>query len=201
MEYRSSAHWRATREWVLAIDADEVLTPELQREIGEMLDSDPREIAYCLPWAVTIFGKRLDYGRSARAPLRLFRREGARFSDCIVHEKVLLPKGKVGRMSGRLLHYTHRDFGETLYKNANYAWLGAQKRHAAGKTGGGLFGAALRGIAVFFQVYILRGGILDGGVGFLMAVMYSQVAFNKYAGLWTLNRKDYMAARGEKEEK
>jgi O-antigen ligase len=190
----------ATGEWVLAIDADEMLTPELQREIGAMLDSDPREVAFCLPWAVTIFGKRLDYGRSARAPLRLFRREGSRFTDSMVHEKVILPKGKIGRMKGRLLHYTHRDFGETLYKNAHYAWLGAQQRHAAGKSGGGLLGAALRGIAVFFQVYILRGGVLDGGVGFLMAVMYSQVAFNKYAGLWTLNRQDRLAARTKREE-
>jgi O-antigen ligase len=186
---------KATGEWVLAIDADEALTAELQNEIGAMLASDPPEVAYRLPWAVTIFGKRLDYGRSARAPLRLFRREGSRFTDAMVHETVILPPGKIGKMKGRLLHYTHRDFGETLYKNAHYAWLGAQQRHAAGKTGGGLVGASLRGVAVFLQVYILRGGFLDGGVGFLMAVMYSQVAFNKYAGLWTLNRQDRKAAR------
>ena len=188
---------KATGEWVLAIDADEVLTPELQAEIAAMLDSDPAEVAFCLPWAVTIFGKRLDHGRSARAPLRLFRREGSRFTDAMVHETVLLPPGKVGRMKGRLLHFTHRHFGETLYKNAHYAWLGAQQRHAAGKSGGGLIGASLRAIAVFLQVYILRGGFLDGGVGFLMAAMYSQVAFNKYVGLWTLNRQARLAGTRE----
>jgi O-antigen ligase len=185
---------KATSDWVLAIDADEVLTPELQDEIARMLEGDPVEVAFCLPWAVTIFGKRLDHGRSARAPLRLFRRQGARFTDAMVHETVLLPPGKVGKMKGRLLHFTHRHFGETLYKNAHYAWLGAQQRHAAGKKGGGLLGASFRGIAVFLQVYILRGGFLDGGVGFIMAVMYSQVAFNKYAGLWTLNRQDHLEA-------
>jgi glycosyltransferase involved in cell wall biosynthesis len=184
---------KAKCEWVLAIDADEVLTPELQAEIAAMLDAEPPEVAFRLPWAVTIFGKRLDYGQSARAVLRLFRRKGARFTEAMVHETVLLPPGKVGRMKGRLLHYTHRHFGETLYKNAHYGWLGAQQRHAAGKTGGGLIGAAFRGIAVFLQVYIVRGGFLDGGVGFLMAAMYSQVAFNKYAGLWTLNRQDRLA--------
>jgi hypothetical protein len=188
---------KASCEWVLAIDADEVLTPELRTEIAAMLDADPPEVGFRLPWAVTIFGKRLDHGQSARAPLRLFRREGARFTESLVHETVLLPAGKVGRMKGRLLHYTHRHFGETLYKNAHYGWLGAQQRHAAGRTGGGLVGASLRGIAVFFHVYILRGGFLDGGVGFLMAAMYSQVAFNKYAGLWTLNRQDRLAATQE----
>lgn len=180
---------KARGDWVLAIDADEALTPELQREIAEMLGRDSEEVGFYLPWAVTIFGKRLDHGRSARAPLRLFRREGSRFTDAQVHETVLLPPGKVGRMKGRLLHFTHRDFGHTLYKNAHYAWLGAQKRYDAGKKGG-LFGATVRGILVFLQIYFIRGGFLDGRVGFLMAVMYSQGAFNKYAGLWTLYRQD-----------
>lgn len=175
--------------WVLAIDADEALTPELQDEIREILVRDVEEVGFYLPWAVTIFGKRLDHGRSARAPLRLFRRAGSRFTDAQVHETVILPPGKVGKMNGRLLHFTHRDFGHTLYKNAHYAWLGAQKRYDVRKKGG-LFGASLRGVLVFLQIYLLRGGFLDGRVGFLMAVMYSQGAFNKYAGLWTLYRQE-----------
>jgi (heptosyl)LPS beta-1,4-glucosyltransferase len=183
---------KARGDWVLAIDADEALTPQLQEEIGNMLVRDAEEVGFYLPWAVTIFGKRLDHGRSARAPLRLFRREGSRFTDAQVHETVLLPPGKVGRMKGRLLHFTHRDFGHTLYKNAHYAWLGAQKRYEARKKGG-LFGATVRGILVFLQIYFIRGGFLDGRVGFLMAVMYSQGAFNKYAGLWTLYRQEELS--------
>jgi len=179
---------KASCDWVLAIDADEALTPELRREIAAMLESDVDEVAYYLPWAVIILGRRLDHGRSARAPLRLFKRVGARFSEDVVHETVLLPPGKTATMKGRLLHFTHRDFGHALYKNADYAWLGAQKRFEKGKKGG-LFGATARGILVFLQVYIIRGGFLDGPVGFIMAVMYSQVAFNKYAGLWALRRQ------------
>jgi len=182
----------ATGDWVLSIDADEALTPALQKEIGNQLQTPPPEIAYRLPWAVIVFGKRLDHGRSARAPLRLFRREGARFSDDMVHEKVILPPGKIGRLTGRLNHFTHRDFGHYLGKNAKYAWLGAQKRYRAGKNGQGLTGAVFRALWVFIQVYIIRGGFLDGRVGFLVAVMYSQGAFNKYAGLWTLRRGDRM---------
>ncbi len=189
---------KAQGEWVLAIDADEALTPELQNEIKAMLSHDVDEVGFYLPWAVTIFGKRLDHGRSARAPLRLFRREGSHFTADQVHETVLLPAGKTGKMKGRLLHFTHRDFGHTLYKNAHYAWLGAQKRYAVRKKGG-LFGATLRGILVFLQIYIVRGGFLDGRVGFLMAVMYSQGAFNKYAGLWTLYRIEQLS-RDEKRE-
>ncbi|PLX74832.1 MAG: glycosyl transferase [Desulfuromonas sp.] len=179
---------KAKCDWVLAIDADEALTSELRAEIARMLEDDVEEVAYYLPWAVTILGKRLDHGRSARAPLRLFKREGSRFSEARVHETVLLSPGKTGKMKGRLLHYTHRDFGHALYKNADYAWLGAKQRFEKNKKGG-LIGATARGILVFLQVYILRGGFLDGSVGFVMAVMYSQVAFNKYAGLWALRRQ------------
>lgn len=180
----------ARGDWVLAIDADEALTPELQDELAAILDAEVvEEVAFCLPWAVTILGKRLDHGRSARAPLRLFRRDGSRFTDAQVHETVELPEGKVGTMKGRLLHYTHRDFGHALYKNADYAWLGAKQRFAKGRKGS-LLGASARGVLVFLQVYILRGGFLDGAVGFIMAVMYSQVAFNKYAGLWALQRQE-----------
>ncbi len=76
---------KASCDWVLSIDADEALTPELRKEINLVLSRNPEEIAFRLPWAVTVFGKRLDYGRSARSPLRLFRREGVRFSDDQFH--------------------------------------------------------------------------------------------------------------------
>ncbi|MFP3443078.1 glycosyltransferase, partial [Pantoea sp. SIMBA_133] len=73
---------KATGEWVLSLDADERVTPELAREINDHL-ADPDADAYKLPWAVTIYGSRLDFGRSGRAPLRLFRREGVSFSDAL----------------------------------------------------------------------------------------------------------------------
>jgi len=180
---------KATGEWVLSIDADEALSHELAQEILTRLKGIPPEVGFKLPWAVTIFGKTLHYGRSARAPLRLFRRRGARFSLAKVHEKILLPKGKVKKLKGRLFHYTHRNFEHALFKNAEYAWLGAKERYAASKKGWGLAGATFRALWVFIQVYIIRGGFLDGSVGFLMAAIYSQVTFNKYAGLWSLYRQ------------
>jgi glycosyltransferase involved in cell wall biosynthesis len=180
---------KAKGKWVLSIDADERLTVELAKEIKEIVNSDPEEVAFKIQWAVIVFGKQLNYGRSARYVLRLFRREGAKFSDDIVHEKVVLSAGKVSKLKNRLLHYSIRDYEHLLSKNSLYAWLGGKKRYEAGVTGGGLWGASIRAVLVFFQVYILRRGFLDGSVGFLMAVMFSQAAFNKYAALWTLRRK------------
>ncbi|HET7675259.1 MAG TPA: glycosyltransferase [Gammaproteobacteria bacterium] len=181
---------RATCDWVLSLDADEALTPELRHDIDAALDESPACSAYRLPWAVIVYGKRLDFGRSSRAPLRLFKRAGAHFTADVVHETVVPAPGAIGTLEGRLLHYTHRDFGHALDKSARYAWLGAQRRHAKGRRGGGLGVAALRSLWVFLQIYILRGGFLDGAAGFLVAVTYMQGAFNKYAGLWTLRRAD-----------
>jgi (heptosyl)LPS beta-1,4-glucosyltransferase len=86
------------------------------------------------------------------------------------------------------MHYTHRDFGHYLSKNREYAWLGAKRKFAEGKRGPGLAGAAASACWTFFQIYFLRLGFLDGRVGFLVAVLYAQGNFNKYAGLWTLRR-------------
>ena len=179
---------KATGDWVLSLDADERITEELAREINHHL-ADPDADAYKLPWAVTIYGKRLDFGRSGRAPLRLFRREGVSFSDALVHERILIPEGrKVKTLRGRLTHYTHRDFGHSLEKSAKYAWLGAKEKKRRGKRTRTMIYPTLRGLMTFVQVYFIRFGFLDGAVGYLTAVTYAQVTFNKYAGLWTLGR-------------
>ncbi|MDX1817747.1 MAG: glycosyltransferase family 2 protein [Marinobacter sp.] len=186
---------KATGDWVLSIDADERVTPGLAREINHHL-ADPDADAYKLPWAVTLYGTRLDFGRSGRAPLRLFRREGVRFSDAMVHEKILIPEGRtVKTLRGRLTHYTHRDFGHALEKSAKYAWLGSQEKYRKGKTTRTLLYPTFRGLMTFIQVYFIRFGFLDGPVGFLVAVTYSQGSFNKYAGLWTLRRTEKRKAR------
>ncbi len=186
---------KAGCDWVLSIDADERVTPELRHDIDAALGERPEYIAYRLPWAVVVYGKRLDFGRSARAPLRLFRREGAHFTDAQVHEHVVLPPGKTGILRGRLLHYTHRNYGHALQKSAKYAWLGGQKRFATGRWGGGLPGAALRSVLTFIQIYLFRLGFLDGAPGFVVAVTYAQGAFNKYAALWALRREARLNTR------
>lgn len=179
---------KATGDWVLSLDADERITPELAREINHHL-AEPDADAYKLPWAVTIYGKRLDFGRSGRAPLRLFRREGVRFSDALVHERILIPEGRrIKTLRGRLTHYTHRDFGHSLEKSAKYAWLGSLEKHRQGKKTRTMIYPTVRGLMTFIQVYFIRFGFLDGAVGYLTAVTYGQVTFNKYAGLWTLDR-------------
>lgn len=186
---------KASCDWVLSIDADERVSPELRADIDAALTEHPECVGYRTPWAVMVYGHRMDFGRSARAPMRLFQRKGARFTDAQVHEHVVLAPGEKGMLDGRLYHYTHRDYGHALQKSAKYAWLGGQRRFAAGKHGGGLGLAALRAIWNFVLIYFLRLGFLDGRVGFLVAMIYTQDAFNKYAALWTLRRERALGDR------
>lgn len=178
---------RASCDWVLSIDADEALDEKMAAELNQLLEQDEiKHTAYKLPWGVTLYGKTLRYGRSARSVLRLFKREGARYTLDEVHETVVPAKGSTGVLKGYLLHYTHRDYGHGLDKAAQYAWLGSQKYHRKGKKSYGLTLALLRAIWTFFLIYIIRRGFLDGSVGFIMAMTYAQVNFNKYVGLWLL---------------
>ena len=183
---------KATCEWVLSIDADERVTPELRSDIDEVLSHDTPEFSgYKTPWAVILFNHRMDFGRSARAPLRLFKRTEAHFSDSKIHERIILSNPKsIGKLNGRLLHYTHRDFGHGLIKSSNYAWLSSQKYYSENRWGGGLIGATLRAFWTFFLIYFLRLGMLDGSAGFLSAMSYAQNSFNKYAGLWSLKQEN-----------
>ncbi|MGL4516342.1 MAG: glycosyltransferase family 2 protein [Shewanella sp.] len=174
-------------DWVLSIDADEALDETMQQALVALLSQDDiEESAFCLPWGVTLYGKTLKHGRSARSVLRLFKREGARYTLDEVHETVIPAPGSIGQLGGLLLHYTHRDYGHGLSKAAQYAWLGSQKYHRKGKKSHGLTLALVRGFWTFFHIYVLRLGFLDGRIGFIMAMTYAQVSFNKYVGLWLL---------------
>jgi glycosyltransferase involved in cell wall biosynthesis len=180
---------KASCDWVLSIDADEALDEKMQAALLALLAQDKIDKdAYKLPWGVTLYGKTLKYGRSARAVLRLFKRQGARYTLDEVHETVI-PLGKnYGTLKGLLLHYTHRDYKHGLDKAAQYAWLGSQKYHRKGRKSGGLLLALLRAIWTFLLIYIIRRGFLDGSIGFIMAMTYAQVNFNKYVGLWLLEK-------------
>lgn len=189
---------KARCDWVLSIDADEALDKEMQQWLAAFLTQERRDVVGArLPWGVTVYDKRLDYGRSARAPLRLARREGASFTDAQVHEELRTATGTIVRAHGRLLHFTSRNYGHSLTKSAHYSWLASQELFDKGRRCHFLVRALLQSWWVFFLVYILRRGFLDGPVGFLIAINYAQNSFNKYAGLWTLTREEKRAAKKE----
>jgi glycosyltransferase involved in cell wall biosynthesis len=178
---------KATCDWCIIIDADEWLDDDMKSSIKEILSKDAiEEIAFKLPWGNIILGKQIRFGRSARAPKRMFRRKGAQISAVIVHANVEI-EGKVSTIKdGYLMHNSLRGFDHLIEKNRSYTWETTLKYRAQGRRSYGVAFAVLRALWTFLLIYFLRLGILDGSRGLLMAVMFAQASFNKYAGLWYL---------------
>lgn len=177
----------ARGDYVLTIDADERVTPELREEITAELARDTVPCAvYRMPWGPIFFGQRLRWGGRYSSPqAKLFRREGAEFPQVQVHETLKFPPGPVGRLKGRLDHDSYRDYRHMVDKHTQYAWLLAQEKYARGKRTT-VVTPVLRFVWEFLVQYLIRGLVLDGGRGFILAVVLSQYAYHKYAALWTL---------------
>lgn len=185
---RNRALEQCAGEWVLSIDADERVTPELRAEIDRVL-SDPAMDCTLLkmPWRTLFFGKPLRYGRYTSPQGKLFLRAGARYRDHQVHESLLLPRRKLGHLRAPLEHDSWRGYLHVQEKHLKYAVLLAQQKQAGGlRSRGGLAYGTLRFFFDFFQQYFLRLSLLDGWRGFLMSVILAQYAFHKYAALATL---------------
>lgn len=182
---RRRAQARASGDWILMIDADERLTPDLRRAIERAVAADDRAKAYSvaiLPWC---FGRFIRHGGWYPArKIRLYPAARARYGTQRVHEKLELDPGlRVEPLDGDLLHYTYRDLEHYLVKSARYAAEWARERAAAGARGS-LAAGLWHGIGCFVRMYLLRGGFLDGRAGLLLALLSAHSTFVKYADLW-----------------
>lgn len=173
-------------DWVLCIDADEVVSPELAASIRAAL-ANPRADVYALDRLSSFCGVWVLHGGWYPDWIaRLFKRGTARFSDDLVHERLVFDT-PVARLDGKLLHYSYDDFESVLHKLDAYSSAGAQQRHAAGQRGS--FGMALaRGFWAFCRTYVLRRGFLDGRTGFMIAIFNAQTVYYRFLKLAYLNQ-------------
>ncbi|MCK4838870.1 MAG: glycosyltransferase family 2 protein [Desulfobulbaceae bacterium] len=174
----------ATGAWVLSIDADERVSNELRDEIVALL-SEPRQDAYEIPRLSSYCGRFIRHGGwRPDYVLRLFRRDQARFSEDMVHERVLFA-GQVGRLQNDLIHYSFRDLGQVLAVVNRYSTLGAEQKYNDGQ-GSGLTRAVLHGLGAFITTYFLKAGFLDGRHGFMLAISNAEGTYYKYLKLMEL---------------
>lgn len=171
-------------EWLLSVDADEVVSEELRDEIDGILTGDPTETAFRIQRECHVFGKTLRYGDCGSAPIRLFRRELGRFSNDEVHEKVLID-GRIGRLRSKLGHYSIRDMDHALDKSREYARLWALQNYHRGRRAN-LWKCWVHTACAPFAELIFRRGLLDGRHGVVMALLQAQYTFDKYVTLWTM---------------
>jgi glycosyltransferase involved in cell wall biosynthesis len=176
----------ANSEWVLSLDADERITPELQIEIIEALRA-PKFDAYSLPRLSSYCGQYMRHsGWYPDRVTRLFRRNAACFSDDLVHEKVLV-SGVVGQLKSCLLHESFANLESVLDKTNRYSSAGAQALLRKGKTSS--VGKAVgHGLWAFFRTYFLRRGFMDGRMGLVLAISNAEGTYYRYLKLWLLQR-------------
>ncbi len=174
----------ATLPWVLSIDADERVTPSLRDEIVAVVNgAAPAANAWDIPRRSSYCGQYM--GHSGWYPdrvTRLFRRGTARFSDDVVHERLLV-EGSTGHLRSDLLHETYRDLETVLDKVNRYSTAGAERLAGQGRRGS-LSQAILHGLWAFLRTYVLQRGFLDGRMGFVLAVSNAEGTYYRYLKLW-----------------
>lgn len=174
-------------DWVLSIDADERVTSELKAEIRAALQAPGFDV-YAFPRLSSYCGQHMRHsGWYPDRVTRLFRRHAARFSDDLVHEKVLV-LGPLGQLTSNLLHESFTSLESVLDKVNRYSSVGAQVLLSKGRTSSP--GKALgHGLWAFVRTYFLRCGFLDGWMGLALAISNAEGTYYRYLKLWLLQRQ------------
>ncbi len=186
-EAKGFAMSKAGSEWVLSIDADERVTPELREEI-ESLPAGPGVDGYMVPIRPLFLGRWIRHsGWYPGYKLRLFRKERASMTKRNLHEGIRV-EGAVGRLTNPLLHYAYPTVRSYFEKFGRYTDLAAGDLHEQGKRAGA-FDIAVRPLFSFVKMYLVKLGFLDGLEGFVLCVFSSLYVFVKYVKLREMERR------------
>jgi glycosyltransferase involved in cell wall biosynthesis len=185
----------ARGRWVLSIDADERVSAELALQIRGVVSLGQAAPAGCeLPRLSSFCGQWMRHGDwYPDRVLRLFRREAGRFSDDLVHERLVV-QGGVARLRGHLLHDTMPGLDDALAKMNRYTSGRAQDLARAGRRASvaGAFGHSLW---AFLRGYVLRRGFLDGRLGLVLALYVAEGTYYRHLKLWLLARQPGWSTR------
>lgn len=179
-------------DWVLFVDADEVVTPELAAEVRAVTGSRERtEAGYWIPRKNILFGRWIRHaGWSPDYQLRLLRRSRARYhEDRIVHELVDL-KGEAGYLGNPFIHYNYATFSEFLVRQRRYASLEAANRYRRGLRARP-HNYLLQPWREFWRRYLQLKGYREGFLGFLLSATLAYYEFKTYVELRVLDRQTH----------
>ena len=177
----------ASGDWILSLDADEWITPELKAEILMIIQNPGSYAAFEIPRLSSYCGQYMRHsGWWPDRVTRLCRSGMARFSEQIVHERMIVD-GSVGRLSNHIMHSSFKDLEHVLTKLNRYSTDNADLLLAEKKKSS-LLKAILHGLWSFIHTYIVRAGFLDGRMGFILAVSNAEGTYYKYLKLMMLSR-------------
>jgi glycosyltransferase involved in cell wall biosynthesis len=175
----------ANGDWVLSLDADERLTPELRAEITATLANPGSTTCFAIPRLSWYCGRFIRHsGWNPDYVDRLFQRGTARFSNDLVHER-LIPSGAVVKLKNQMLHYSFMNYSQVLQKIDRYSTASAEQAFAKGRRGS-VGKALLHGVWAFIRTYFIRAGFLDGSQGLALAISNAEGSYYRYLKLWLL---------------
>ncbi|MBP0903897.1 glycosyltransferase family 2 protein [Mariniflexile gromovii] len=187
----SQKNWaipQAKHEWILLVDADERVTPELKNEILEILEN-PKEgmVAYWIGRLNHFMGETVNYsGWRNDSVIRLFKRDFCKYEDKHVHEEIIA-QGPVGKLKNKLYHNTYITFDKYIEKMNRYAtWQAKDYDKKTGKLTPYHF--VIKPFWGFFKHYIIQSGFRDGVVGLTIGYIQGYVVFMRYVKLWLLRK-------------
>jgi len=182
----------ASHDWLLSLDADERVTPELAAEIRALMagEPEPPQRGYRMPRVTYAFDRWIrttDWYPDRQ--LRLYDRRVGRWNESRrVHESITLNGAEAGLLRGELQHYGYRGIAHHVATINRYTTLAAEDLAAQGRRAGTI-DLLVQGPAAFLRNYVLRGGWRDGGVGLVIALMNSYYVLLKHIKLWELQRQ------------
>ncbi len=192
MHYGAQQNWiipQAASEWVMILDADERMSPELQAAIKTAIKPGGDCDAFRVLRRTYFLGKIIDHcGWGCDYTNRLFRRDKGRYADKQVHANVVIEGGRIGTINDYLIHYTDRDLRNYFEKFDRYSSLRAADMFRRGERFR-LWKLLLKPPARFIRMYILKLGFLDGLHGLLLCLLSSMNSVARYAKLWEMERR------------
>ena len=211
---KNSAIDKATGDYVLSLDADEEVAPDLASEIQRIMEEPPREHkfrqklpdgtsapifvnGFRIPRKNYFLGRWIRHGGFWPDPkLRLFRRHTGKFKEAAVHEALQVEEygngwGRIvsSRLRGSLVHHSYPTLSDYIEHMNRYSSLGAEMVVAKGKVRFSVINIVARPLATFVYNYLLRLGFLDGREGLLLHLYHAAYVSWKYAKAWELSRK------------
>lgn len=186
---RNWAYAQAQNPWVLSLDADERVTPELRDEIAETIARNEYDVC-SIPRRNYIGDYWVRYGgQYPAAQLKFFKKGKLRFEEVGVHPRAFI-EGVTGHLRGDIIHYSYRDFGHFLSKlNSQTTWEAQKWLKEKNSKKRAWWHVFWRAIDRFFRVFVGKKGYKDGFVGFMMAYFASVYQIMSYAKYWEMRKK------------
>jgi glycosyltransferase involved in cell wall biosynthesis len=187
-DQKNFANSQVSHPWILSLDADERLSPELREELLTLVKQEPLCSAFSIPRRVFYLGKWIRHsGWYPDRKIRLFRKDRARWEGEYVHEDLVVD-GRVNKLKGAIHHFTYRNISDHLTRINHFSDLGAQKLYAQKKKSRWRHFTVLP-VSRFLKSYILKGGFLDGFAGLVISVLNGYAIFVRYAKLREIWKK------------